>query len=221
MLAIDAKATEHILHRHGIGRLKHMDMAYLCTHEDVTSKRLKVRRVRSEENVADLGTKALSKAVISKHSITLGRGRFAVHSYRGVRAQVCLLGRLRRFLAAGAAAAGLEGVDLVRSFERDDLSDEPGSDECSSVHSSEPENSSEPDLFFAPCSTCAGTTSGTARPRCDHSPKEEWDTTWCETCRLLVCAVCFNDRLLKRMLTHARSSGIDAVACDFRGQRSN
>ena len=46
VLAIDAKATEHILHRHGIGGLKHMDMAYMWTHEDVTSKRLKVRRVR-------------------------------------------------------------------------------------------------------------------------------------------------------------------------------
>ena len=29
VLAIDAKATEHILHRQGIGRLKHIDVAYL------------------------------------------------------------------------------------------------------------------------------------------------------------------------------------------------
>ena len=28
VLAIDAKATEHILHRQGIGRLKHVDVAY-------------------------------------------------------------------------------------------------------------------------------------------------------------------------------------------------
>ena len=179
----------------------------------------KIEGAQSQENVADLGTKALSKAVISKHSIiedgepSTVTGAFAPRS-------ACWEG-CGVFSLRVRPAAGLEGVDLVRSFERDDLSDEPGSDECSSVHSSEPENSSEPDLFFAPCSTCAGTTSGTARPRCDHSPKEEWDTTWCETCRLLVCAVCFNDRLLKRMLTHARSSGIDAVACDFRGQRSN
>ena len=31
-----------------------------------------MRRVRSEENVGDLGTKALSKAVIAKHCLTLG-----------------------------------------------------------------------------------------------------------------------------------------------------
>ena len=30
VLNIDAKATEHILHRQGIGKLKHMDVAYLC-----------------------------------------------------------------------------------------------------------------------------------------------------------------------------------------------
>ena len=29
VLAIDAKAIEHILHRQGIGRLKHIDVAYL------------------------------------------------------------------------------------------------------------------------------------------------------------------------------------------------
>ena len=28
VLAIDAKATEHILHRQGIGKLKHIDVAY-------------------------------------------------------------------------------------------------------------------------------------------------------------------------------------------------
>ena len=48
VLAIDTKATEHILHRQGIGKLKHID------------------RVRSEESVVDLGTKALSKA---EHSV--------------------------------------------------------------------------------------------------------------------------------------------------------
>ena len=31
-----------------------------------------MRRVRSEENVVDLGTKPLSKAVIAKHCLTLG-----------------------------------------------------------------------------------------------------------------------------------------------------
>ena len=52
VLANDAKATEHILHRTGIGRF---DVAYWWVQDEVRSKRLRVRRVKSEENVADLG----------------------------------------------------------------------------------------------------------------------------------------------------------------------
>ena len=72
VLNIDAKATEHILHRQGIGKLKHIDVAYLWVQDEIRSQRLRVHRVRSEENVADLGTKPLSKAVIAKHCLTLG-----------------------------------------------------------------------------------------------------------------------------------------------------
>ena len=50
VLAIDAKATEHILHRQGIGKLKHIDVAYLWIQDEVRSQRLQVRRVRSEDN---------------------------------------------------------------------------------------------------------------------------------------------------------------------------
>ena len=64
MLAIDAKATEHMLHRKGIGKLKHTDVAYLWVQDEIRSQRLRVRRVRSGENVADLGTKPRSKAVL-------------------------------------------------------------------------------------------------------------------------------------------------------------
>ena len=72
VLDIDAKATEHVLHRQGIGKLKHIEVAYLWVQDEIRSERLRVRRVRSEENVADLGTKALSTAVIAKHCLTLG-----------------------------------------------------------------------------------------------------------------------------------------------------
>ena len=60
VLSIDAKATEHILHRHGIGRMKHIDVVHLWLQDQVKSERLRVRRVKSEDNPADLGTKALS-----------------------------------------------------------------------------------------------------------------------------------------------------------------
>ena len=72
VLALDAKAAEHILHRQGIGKLKHIYVAYLWMQDQIGSKRLRVRRVKSEENVADLGAKPLSKAVIAKHCLALG-----------------------------------------------------------------------------------------------------------------------------------------------------
>ena len=61
VLVIDAKAIEHILHRQGIGKLKHIDVAYLLVQDEIRSQGLRVRRVRSEENVADFRTKPLSK----------------------------------------------------------------------------------------------------------------------------------------------------------------
>ena len=70
LLAIDA--NEHILHRQGIGKLKHIDVAYLWIQDEIRSHRLRARRVRSEDDVADLGTKPLSKAVIAKHCLALG-----------------------------------------------------------------------------------------------------------------------------------------------------
>ena len=72
VLNIDAKATEHILHRQGIGKLKHKHVALLWVQDEIRSQRLRVHRVRSEENVADLGRKPLSKATNAKHCLTLG-----------------------------------------------------------------------------------------------------------------------------------------------------
>ena len=54
-LIIDATATEHILHRHGINKMKHNDVAHLWLQDEVKSNRLKVRRVESEDNLADIG----------------------------------------------------------------------------------------------------------------------------------------------------------------------
>ena len=68
VLAIDGKATEHILHRQGMGNLKHIDEVHLMQDEN-RSKRLGVRRVKSEENVADLGAKPLGQAVIANHCL--------------------------------------------------------------------------------------------------------------------------------------------------------
>ena len=68
VLIIDAKATGHILQRHGIGKMKHIDVAYLWLQDEVKSNRLRARRVKSEDNLADVGTKAVSSKITRKHA---------------------------------------------------------------------------------------------------------------------------------------------------------
>ena len=70
VLVIDAKATEHILHRHGFDKKKHIDVAHWWL-QDVKSNRLKVRRVKSEDNLAGIGTKALSNKIIRMHATSM------------------------------------------------------------------------------------------------------------------------------------------------------
>ena len=70
-LIIDAKATGLILHGHEVGKMKHVDVAHVWLQDEVKSNRSRVRRVKSEDNLADIGTKALSKRIIIKHAISM------------------------------------------------------------------------------------------------------------------------------------------------------
>ena len=72
VLIVDAKGTEHILHRHRIGKMKHIDVAHVWLQNEVKSNRFRVRRVKSENNLVDTGTKATSKQITRKHAISMG-----------------------------------------------------------------------------------------------------------------------------------------------------
>ena len=52
--------------------MKFIDMAHLWLQDEVKSNRLGDRRVKSEDNLADIGTKALSNKIITKHAISMG-----------------------------------------------------------------------------------------------------------------------------------------------------
>ena len=41
VLVIDAKATEHLVDRQGIGKLSHIDIVFLWTRDEIRSKRLR------------------------------------------------------------------------------------------------------------------------------------------------------------------------------------
>ena len=70
-VVIHAKAKGQALHRHGIGTMNHIDVAHLCLQDEVKSNRLKVRRVESEDNLADIGAMALSSKIIRRHATSM------------------------------------------------------------------------------------------------------------------------------------------------------
>ena len=68
---VDAKAAEHMLHRHGIGKMKHIDVAHSWLRDELKSNRMKVCRVKSVENLVAIGTKALSNKITRKHATSM------------------------------------------------------------------------------------------------------------------------------------------------------
>ena len=60
-------AARGIIHRTGLGKLRHLETGYLWLQAAVAKKRLSVRKVNGAEIPADLFTKYLSAAEMRKH----------------------------------------------------------------------------------------------------------------------------------------------------------
>ena len=79
----DASAAIGIVHRQGLGKTRHIQVQYLWMQAEVADGRMKVHKVRTEENPAGLMTKTLNHDTMSRHlhdvgffvSIQLGPGR--------------------------------------------------------------------------------------------------------------------------------------------------
>ena len=52
-------------------KIKHMDVAHLWLQDEVKSNRLRIRRVKSEANLVDIGTKAISNTITRKLAISM------------------------------------------------------------------------------------------------------------------------------------------------------
>ena len=63
----DSSAARGIIHRAGLGKLRHLEVGYLWLQAAVANKRLQVRKVHGLENPADLFTKFLTAADMWKH----------------------------------------------------------------------------------------------------------------------------------------------------------
>ena len=67
----DSSAARGIIHRAGLGKLRHLETGYLWLQAAVKAKRLQVRKVLGSENLADLFTKHLAATDMCKHLETL------------------------------------------------------------------------------------------------------------------------------------------------------
>jgi hypothetical protein len=68
----DSSAAKGIASRRGAGRIRHLHTALLWVQGKVADKSMRVFKVRGEDNVADLGTKHLSRGVLEKHVVACG-----------------------------------------------------------------------------------------------------------------------------------------------------
>jgi len=59
VLNIDAKATQGILHRQGLGKMKHIEVQHLWLQSVVKNGKVIVQKIDTKYNPADIGTKAL------------------------------------------------------------------------------------------------------------------------------------------------------------------
>ena len=66
-LYTDSSAARGIIHRAGLGKLRHLETGYLWLQSAVKAKKLQVRKVLGTENPADLLTKHLAAADMWKH----------------------------------------------------------------------------------------------------------------------------------------------------------
>ena len=67
----DASAALAVIHRQGIGRIRHLDTSYLWVQEKAMRSEVAYRKVAGKENNADLFTKPLSWEEIQRHSTNL------------------------------------------------------------------------------------------------------------------------------------------------------
>ena len=71
VLYTDSSAARGIIHRTGLGKLRHLETGYLWLQAAVKAKRLQVRKVLGTRNPADLFTKHLAVTDMWRHLETL------------------------------------------------------------------------------------------------------------------------------------------------------
>ena len=82
ILGTDSSAAMGMVHRRGLGKVRHIDVQYLWIQEGIHNKDFSIEKVAGHENCADLMTKYLDEATMMRHMQTLNleyrEGRAAI-----------------------------------------------------------------------------------------------------------------------------------------------
>ena len=79
-LTSDSSSALHVLKRRGPGRMKHIEIRFLALQQWREQKRLSFDKIATEDNCADVLTKAMTREQLHKFSLEVGlRG----NCYRG------------------------------------------------------------------------------------------------------------------------------------------
>ena len=67
VMYMDASAAIGVLQRQGLGRMKHIEVQSLWLQDSARKKEVEIRKVHTDENLADLMTKPLAKHKVDRH----------------------------------------------------------------------------------------------------------------------------------------------------------
>ena len=77
----DSTAAIGIVHRSGLGgRTRHIQVQHLWLQEAISNGEMRVRKVSSEDNVADMLTKCICGELLQKHFVSMGFPHAALQS---------------------------------------------------------------------------------------------------------------------------------------------
>ena len=71
-VSVDSSATLAIVHRKGLGKIRHLDVQYLWMQDCIRQNQILVEKVKGQENMADILTKYVSSDLMAKHIKSMG-----------------------------------------------------------------------------------------------------------------------------------------------------
>jgi hypothetical protein len=114
-LQIDASSAIAIGSRHGLGKVRHMELKYLWLQQLVATKHVRLLKVRGTEHPPDMGTKHLSRESLAKCIDMVGLKRFNEIGVAlvGTVSKSARVGLAMLLLAAGSSAQETEATTLA------------------------------------------------------------------------------------------------------------